>query len=233
MFIRNNSGHNSSDYPKILEKRKNIQLVVPEPTFNYAELYAKPLDITICKVPLPLKMKFDLCAMQNQIEYFNDLSLVYLYHRNNPTAIITHSNQLDNWIAQLRKNRFFLINEAYTEYVDSPNVKSTIKLIVVEHQNIIIMRTLSKIYALAVLRIGYGIVHPETIANIESFISTDNINYAKATTTLISLKDTTFLTLNRDSKFISQNIITTILQELNIDYPHHKLTFFFIELKKK
>lgn len=216
---------------KYHKQSKRVQLVVPDPTFNYAELYAKPLGITICKVPLTTEMLFDLNEMQKRIDNFKGISIVYLCNPNNPTATITPTNQLHHLINQSSEDTFFLIDEAYAEYVEDADFKSAIELIKAGRRNVLITRTFSKIYALAGLRIGYGVAHSDTIATIEPFVSIDNTNFAAATAALISLEDSGFLELSRNSNSLSKNIVTTALQELNIEYLPSHTNFIFHKVK--
>lgn len=210
---------------------KKVQLVVPDPTFNYAELYAKPFGITICKIPLTTEMLFDLNEMQKRIANFKGTSIVYLCNPNNPTATITPTDQLHHLINQSSEDTFFLIDEAYAEYVEDANFKSAIELVKMGRRNVLITRTFSKIYALAGLRIGYGVAHPETIATVEPFVSIDNTNFAAATAATISLEDSNFLELSRKSNTLSRKVVTTALQELQIEYLPSHANFIFHKVK--
>lgn len=210
------------------EQKKPVQLVVPDPTFNYAELYAKPLGVTISKVPLlPGSMAFDLDSMQQKAQRFSGLSLIYLCNPNNPTATITPADDLDKWIKQAPETTWFLLDEAYAEFVTDPRFRSGIALIKEGHKNVIVARTFSKVYALAGLRIGYAVAHPDTCALIEAFMTIDNTNLAGAVAASASLKDDAFLRRSLHSVEASRQLVTRALDSLELEYLPSQANFIF------
>lgn len=204
-----------------------IQLVVPDPTFNYAELYAKPFGIPIEKVVLTQEMAFDLPAMQKKVADFNGRSIVYLCNPNNPTATITPSNLIDDWVKNATPETLFIIDEAYAEFVSDPAFRSAIALVQAGHKNLLVTRTFSKIFALAGLRIGYGIAHPQLIAAIENFVSLDNTNTAGAVAALASLQDKPFVVQSRQSADLARRIVTQALDQLKLAYLPSQANFIF------
>lgn len=204
-----------------------IQLVVPDPTFNYAELYAKPFGIPIEKVVLTQEMAFDLPAMQKKVADFNGRSIVYLCNPNNPTATITPSNLIDDWVKNATPETLFIIDEAYAEFVSDPAFRSAIALVQAGHKNLLVTRTFSKTFALAGLRIGYGIAHPQLIAAIENFVSLDNTNTAGAVAALASLQDKPFVIQSRQSADLARRIVTQALDQLKLAYLPSQANFIF------
>lgn len=106
-----------------------IQLVTPDPTFNYAELYSLSLSVKVTKIPLTAELAFDLAKMEQATKDFEGLSIVYICNPNNPTAMITPHNQLEKWMNSQSDNLFFIVDEAYAEYVEDPNFTSAIELV--------------------------------------------------------------------------------------------------------
>ncbi|AJJ63546.1 pyridoxal phosphate-dependent aminotransferase [Yersinia aldovae] len=204
-----------------------IQLVVPDPTFNYAELYAKPFAIPIEKVVLTKEMAFDLPVMQKKVADFKGRSIVYLCNPNNPTATITPANLIEAWVKNASPDTLFIIDEAYAEFVSDPAFRSAIGLVQAGHKNLVVTRTFSKIFALAGLRIGYGVAHPELIAAVENFVSLDNTNTAGAVAALASLQDKPFVQYSRQSADQARRIVTTALDELKLIYVPSQANFVF------
>ncbi|MFW5400202.1 histidinol-phosphate transaminase [Yersinia sp. 1252 StPb PI] len=204
-----------------------IQLVVPDPTFNYAELYAKPFGIPIEKVVLTKEMAFDLPVMQQKVASFKGRSIVYLCNPNNPTATITPANLIEAWIKNASPETLFIIDEAYAEFVSDPAFRSAIGLVQAGQKNLLVTRTFSKIYALAGLRVGYGIAHPELIAAVENFVSLDNTNTAGAAAALASLQDKAFVQYSRQSADQARRIVTQTLDELKLSYVPSQANFVF------
>ncbi|MBG2876825.1 aminotransferase class I/II-fold pyridoxal phosphate-dependent enzyme [Proteus alimentorum] len=210
---------------------KAVQLIVPDPTFNYAELYAEPLGVKIVKVPVDQTLAFDLANMQKKAQEFDGISMVYLCNPNNPTAMLTPTAALTNWIKSAKENVFFIIDEAYAEFVSTPEFTSAIALVEAGYKNLIVARTFSKIYALAGLRVGYGIAAPEVISDIDVFVSIDNTNTAGAVAALASLKDLAFVEYSRKSIDVSRQMVVDVLKELNIEYAPSHANFIFHKVK--
>lgn len=208
-----------------------IQLVTPDPTFNYAELYALPLGVEITKVPLKSDLSFDLKKMEQIANDFDGLSIIYICNPNNPTAMITPHSPLDSWMKKVSDKQFFIVDEAYAEFVEDPQFLSAIKLVKAGQKNLIVTRTFSKIYALAGLRVGYGIATPEIIEAVDEFISIDNTNTAGAVAAIASLKDKKFLEYSLKSNNLSRKIVEAALNELGLEYAPSQANFIFHKVK--
>ncbi|EJD6041120.1 histidinol-phosphate aminotransferase family protein [Providencia rettgeri] len=204
-----------------------IQLVTPDPTFNYAELYSLSLGVKVTKIPLTAELAFDLAKMEQATKDFEGLSIVYICNPNNPTAMITPHNQLEKWMNSQSDNLFFIVDEAYAEYVEDPNFTSAIELVKKDQNNLIVTRTFSKIFALAGLRIGYGVASPATIAAVDEFLSIDNTNAAGAVAAIASLKDKPFIAHSLKSNNTSRMIVEKAFNELGLEYAPSQANFIF------
>ncbi|MGL6210817.1 MAG: aminotransferase class I/II-fold pyridoxal phosphate-dependent enzyme, partial [Paracoccaceae bacterium] len=94
-------------------------------------------------------------------------------------------------------------------------------------KNLIVARTFSKIYALAGLRIGYGLAAPETIARLDTWASIDNTNLPAAIAANASLQDAAFIRRSLDTTAESRKIVTRALDELKLAYLPSHANFIF------
>lgn len=212
--------------------KKPVQLVIPEVTFEYAELYAKPFDIPIIKVPLDSKMGIDIDKMRQNVESFNGVSIVYICNPNNPTGSIVPAKYIDKWVKEASKNRvFFIFDEAYGEYVDDKAFQSAIKWVQAKQENVIVTKTFSKIFALAGLRVGYALGSPKVIKKIREFVELDNINALGAVAAIASLGDKEFTKRSIEANAISRKILSDTLDELKIKYLPSQANFMFYQIK--
>lgn len=214
------------------KNKQPVQLVVPNPTFNYAELYAKAEGIPVVKVALTKDLLFDIPALQQAAKSFDGISIFYLCNPNNPTATITPATTLAEWIGNAGDNQFFLIDEAYAEFVSNPEFSSAIELVKKGYKNVAVTRTFSKIYALAGLRVGYAIAVPELIEQFSGFMSIDNTNLAGAVAALATLNDDTFLQRSLDSVNRSRSIVTQALDDLKLQYVPSNANFIFYNIQE-
>ena len=216
-----------------LETGKRFQVIVPHPTFAYAELYATSINVPVVKVPLTAEnYAFDLQSMQKAADAFDGISLFYLCNPNNPTATITDTDKLKEWVGQAPDNHYFLLDEAYSEYVTDPRFESGVAWVRQQQtDNLIIVRTFSKLCALAGMRIGYAVASPQMIAKLEAFISLDNTNLSGAVAALATLEDTEFLALSLRTANQSRQMVEQTLDELGLRYLPSEASFIFHEVK--
>lgn len=216
-----------------LRAGRGFQVIVPHPTFAYAEMYAVSIDVPVIKVALtPENYAFDLQAMQKAADDFDGISLFYLCNPNNPTATITATGELKVWIEQAPKHHYFLLDEAYSEYVTDPSFESGIAWIKEQRSdNIVVVRTFSKLCALAGMRVGYAVASPQMIAKLEAFISVDNTNLVGAVAALATLDDEAFLALSLRNTNQSRQMVEQVLDELGLRYLPSQASFIFHEIK--
>ncbi|MCX5725650.1 MAG: histidinol-phosphate transaminase, partial [Candidatus Saganbacteria bacterium] len=100
---------------------------------------------------------YDLEGFANAITV--KTKLIWLCNPNSPTGTIFTAKEFDSFMKKVPKNVIVVIDEAYSEYVESKDYPKSIDY-VREGRSIIVLRTFSKIYGLAGLRIGYGIAKP-------------------------------------------------------------------------
>jgi histidinol-phosphate aminotransferase len=105
---------------------------------------------------------YDLTAIAGQIN--SNTKLVYLANPNNPTGTIFTSQQFDDFYRHVPERVLIILDEAYFEYAkDNPQYPDSMHY---RYDNVITLRTFSKAYGLAGVRIGYGFAHHELIRNL-------------------------------------------------------------------
>ena len=218
---------------KALIENRRFQVIVPHPTFAYAELYATSIEVPVVKVPLTAEnYAFDLSSMQQVADSFDGISLFYLCNPNNPTATITDTAALREWIESAPDHHYFLLDEAYSEYVTDPSFESGVAWIRQQQSdNLIVIRTFSKLCALAGMRVGYALASREMIAKLERFISIDNTNLSGAVAALATLDDQDFLALSLETANQSRHLVEQTLDELGLRYLPSQASFIFHEIK--
>lgn len=218
---------------KALEQGKDFQVVLPDPTFFYGELYAISIGVPVVKVPLtPDNYEIDLPTLQKAADEFDGISLFYLCNPNNPTGTIMSTAKLKTWIKNAPDNHYFLLDQAYSDYVTDPSYESGIEWVKQGlSDNLVVVRTLSKLYALASMRIGYAISNPHTIEDIETFTSKDNTNLSGAVAAIATLADKEFLALSLRTTNQSRQMVEATLDELELRYLPSQANFILHEIK--
>ncbi len=192
------------------------KLVMADPTYEAVTNYQRTEAYELIKVPLTANYEHDLDRMREAAESSGHPALVYLCNPNNPTATITPSAAIDEWIADAPEHVFFLSDEAYIEYVEDERMWSSLPWIH-KKRNIVVVKTFSKIYGMAGLRLGYGIAHPDTAARLSDFASRNNANQIAIAAAGASFRDEELITKSREVNRQSREMTEATLDELGLE----------------
>ena len=166
-------------------------LVMGAPSFEELGMYAQRIGADIVKVPLRASdQAHDLERMLAAAR--GRPSLVYVCNPNNPTASLTPRHEIEQFLKTLPSNATVIIDEAYHHFVTDASYKSFADNSA-DDPRVIVLRTFSKIYGLAGMRIGYGISHPQTIEKLAKHYVYDNPNVVGTIGAIASLQDSTAL----------------------------------------
>ncbi len=144
-----------------------LPLITLNPTYEAAPELAKYKGYPVIMTPPNSRMAPDVHRMAAEAEKAGG-GLIYICNPNNPTSAITTSDEIAWLIANLPKNTYVLVDEAYLHYATSPEVSSSFQY-VKEGKNVVVARTFSKIYGMAGLRVGYAAAPAELIARMEPY----------------------------------------------------------------
>ena len=133
-----------------------------EVVFAWRSFEAYPIVVgvsgaTAVRVPLDAAARHDLQAMAAAVTERTRLLLVC--SPNNPTGPAVHEDEMRRLLARVPSDVVVVLDEAYTEFVRDPDAVVGPRLLA-EHPNLVVLRTFSKAYGLASLRVGYALAHP-------------------------------------------------------------------------
>ncbi len=195
------------------------RLVLASPTFDIVQGYVRE-GVESIQVPLREDHAHDLDGMREAAEASSS-ALVYLCNPNNPTATLTPSARLDEWLREAPPETAFLIDEAYFDYVRDEGYRSATPW-VKERPNLVVTRTFSKVYGMAGLRLGYGLCHAATAEKLRRWAADVNINHLAIVAGLEALKDDPYRRSSVDLNLQSRNILTGALDRMEIPHlPSH------------
>ena len=135
------------------------EVVCGWPSFPSYVIYATKVGATGVRVPLR-EERYDLDAMLEAIT--PRTKLVYVCHPNNPTGTMNTRAELGAFLDQVPDHVLTVLDQAYFEYIEDPAYPDAIAEYFKQGRRVLVLRTFSKIYGLAGLRIGYGI-GPEAV----------------------------------------------------------------------
>ncbi|MEW6302932.1 MAG: histidinol-phosphate transaminase [Verrucomicrobiota bacterium] len=155
--------------------------------------------------------------------------VIFVACPNNPTGTLAPDDELRRIVEETPSNVLLVIDEAYIEFLDNPVdllplIRSGAK------PNVLLMRTFSKIYGLAGLRIGYGIGHPELIAAFEKIRQPFNINTPAQIGALAALDDREHLEKTRANNAAGLRYFEQACQELGLEYIPSAANFLLVRV---
>lgn len=117
----------------------------------------------VVEVPLGPNHELDADALTDAIR--TDTTVVFLANPNNPTGTHLRHREVSRLVERLPERILLVIDEAYVEYVTAPDYKTALHE-ALDHSNVVVTRTFSKIFGLAGLRVGYAVGDAETLDNL-------------------------------------------------------------------
>jgi len=176
-------------------------LIVAEPTFEAVLIYAGVMRAESVKVPLTADFRHDLPRMAAACNA--QTGLVYICNPNNPTGTVVTREELAAFFARVPQSATILVDEAYYHFVENPGCASACEWLT-KLPNVIVVRTFSKVYGMAGMRLGYAIGSKDVIAKMRAHALTNNSNAAVLEAALASLADAALIPqrrkLNNDTR---------------------------------
>ncbi|MBU3008644.1 pyridoxal phosphate-dependent aminotransferase [Cobetia amphilecti] len=213
----------------------DTQLVIPELTYGDGALYAGFYDLAIRKVPSSRDdWSFKISDMKQAVADHSGPSIVYLVNPNNPTSTIISSDELEAWVNDSRDDTLFIIDEAYAEFVNDPAFRSADHLIAGGAKNVLLLKTFSKIHAMAGLRVGYAVGDVDRLEHVSHYVEDDamTLSYPGVMAATASMQSPEFLVHSKQSNDEARAIFTATLDELGWEYLPGQTNFVFHRISR-
>ena len=204
-------------------------ILVANPTFSMYGILAQTLGIPVVAVARnETNFEIDLKAAQAAIEETQNppIRVVFVVHPNSPTANSLTAAELA-WLRSLSEHILVVIDEAYFEFSQTTLVGE-----LGQHPNWVILRTFSKAFRLASLRVGYCVAHPEAIAILEKVRLPYNLPSFSIAAALVALQNRTLL-LESIPQTLSERakLIKILSQQPELQITASAANFIYLRLK--
>jgi histidinol-phosphate aminotransferase len=206
-------------------------VVTADITFAILPGTAKKIGTKVIEVPLTKEKIHDLPAMLAAIN--NETQLMYICNPANPTSTILKPSALKGFCEEASKKAVVLIDEAYNDFLDDSNSHSMIGLIE-KNPNVLVIKTFSKIHAMAGLRIGFIIGHPSLISKLQpdyfqsSQFAVSNLSLAAA---MASLPDEEHKLMSKQKNEAARKYTMDEMKKMGIDFIPSHTNFIFYPVK--
>ncbi len=188
-------------------------IVVSQYCFAIYPIVAKMFGAEVITVPA-VNFGHDLAALRKAITART--RIVFVANPNNPTGTLASREELIQFVNDIPDSVLLVMDEAYIEFLDDPvDLVPLIRL--GARRNLILMRTFSKIYGLAGLRIGYGIGAPELVSALEKIRQPFNANLLAQTAALAALDDGEHVRKTKQNNFAGLEFFAQAFRKLDLE----------------
>jgi histidinol-phosphate aminotransferase len=189
-------------------------------TFVGFRLLAQSRGVTYRAIPCR-NWRFDLPALAAAVN--ERTKIIYLANPNNPTGTIFTRHEFDDFYRHIPERVLIILDEAYFEYAkDNPRYPDSMHY---RYDNVITLRTFSKAYGLAGLRIGYGFAHEELINNLLKVKLPFEPSTLAEAAGIAALADKEFLHRTLETNARGMRVVTEALTDLNIEFVPSEANF--------
>lgn len=165
-----------------------VECVMPQASFVVYKLVTLMFGAKPVEVPLGPGMRQDLRALAAAVTPAT--RFVFLASPANPTGVTNSAEEIVAFVRALPPHVIFVFDEAYAEYLDNP---PDLRPLMAEGRKVICLRTFSKIYGLAALRVGYAYAPKELVAIVQRARQPFNVSAVASAAAVAALDDTEFV----------------------------------------
>lgn len=208
-----------------VEEDENI--ITAKITFLEYEIIARINNKKIITVPLK-DFKYDLKAIKKRIN--QKTKLIFISNPNNPTGTYVNKYEIEDFMEDLPKRIIVVFDEAYDTFIDADDFLSGLSY--VPERNVIVLKTFSKAYGLAGLRLGYALTKEDFVSYMERVRQPFNVNLLAQVAGREALEDKEFLLRTRRTILEGKRYLYDELNKLGISYIPSVANFILIDIKK-
>jgi len=204
------------------------EVIVPQYSFLMYRIYTQ---IAGAKVVFSKEKNFKVSVPEIIRKVTKKTKIVFIANPNNPTGTYLNKFELLELRKKLKKNILLVLDDAYFEYMKNKEYKSGLELFK-NKDNVVVIRTFSKIYGLASLRVGWGYASKKIINAMNVIKPPFNVNQLAQIAATEALKDKNFVSRSIEHNITEANKVKKILEKLNIFSNEVTANFLLLNFDK-
>ena len=224
-------GNGSDDIIALMVRaliRPGDRVIVPCPSFLMYAIAASAAGAVVDSVPLKA-LTMDLDTMAERVTA--DTRMVFVCNPNNPTGTVVTQKAFDRFLTRLPDDVVVVVDEAYIEFARNPDCLKTGRPSDV-NRPLVTLRTFSKVYGLAGLRVGYGIM-PAPLAELLNRVRPPfNVNTMAQAAAVAALDDRPFVRQTIELVHQGLDDLYGALDHLGLTYFKTEANFFLIDVEQ-
>ena len=204
------------------------EVIVPQFSFLMYRIYSKNVG---AKILYAKENNYKVSISEIIKKVSKKTKIVFLANPNNPTGTYLEKNELLKLRTKLRNDILLVVDDAYDEYMKRKDYASGLKLFK-NSNNVVVLRTFSKIYGLASLRIGWGYGPKKIIEAMNKIKPPFNTNAAAQLAAVAALNDKIFIKKSVKHNFFWANKLKKIFNNFNIVTNEVTANFLLLNFNK-
>jgi len=202
------------------------EVIQADPAFIKYDLAVKSRGGKSIKVPLDADYKHDLKAMEAEITA--KTKAILICNPNNPTGTMLKKEEIESFLERVSDEILIVVDQAYLEYITAENYFDGVELLK-EYSNLMLMRTFSKVYGLAGMRIGYALTDPQLVDYLNRIRGPFNINRLAQKAAVTALQSQSHVETCKNLNDKEKNFLYRKFEELGLDYIETHANFLMVD----
>jgi len=206
---------------------ENSEAIVSQSSFPVYDIYTHVMRATLIKTPLK-NYGLDLEAMAQAIS--DSTKLVFACNPNNPTGTVVTADEVEAFMSRVPDHVLVVFDEAYYEFVDADRFPDTLRYVRDGRQNVMVMRTFSKVYGLAGARLGCAVAAPQVLAPLNLVKEPFAVNLLAQAAGIAALEDEAFLEASVATNHAGRLFLYGEFERLGLPYIESHTNFILVKI---
>jgi len=206
------------------------EIIISRPSFLMYEKFGEIYGARIKALPLTEEFKHDFQEILKNISA--QTKIIFLDHPHNPTGSVLNREEWKDFIEKVPEDVLVVIDEAYGDFIEDPQVPLGIEFLKAGYK-VLVLRTFSKSYGLAGLRLGYGITFSELAKVLDSVRQPFNINLLAYKAGLAALEDEEYIKKSFQIVKEGKKYLTERLSALGFKVYPSQANFLMVDFGEK
>ena len=204
------------------------EVIVSRSSFPIYDIYTHAMRAKLVKTPLAPGYRIDLDAMARAMNART--RIVYVCNPNNPTGTMVTAAELGRFMARVPDSVLVVLDDAYAEMADSSEFPDSLRYVREGRRNVLVLRTFSKVYGLAGIRIGYGFGHRDTIAPLFKVKPAFNVNSVAQAAGIAALDDEEFVRFTVSENRKGREFLYGEFRRLGLEFAESHTNFVLVRI---
>jgi histidinol-phosphate aminotransferase len=207
--------------------REGDRVVTSQLSFLVYRLIAQAIGAEVVEVPMK-NFRYDLTELAREVN--ERTSVIFVANPNNPTGTYANRSEVLEFLDLVPNHVLVCFDEAYFEFVEAKDFPSTLDYL--QRGNVIVLRTFSKCFGMAGLRLGYGVASERIIEYLNKVRQPFNVNLIAQAAGLAALEDRDYLRRTQELVWEGKRFLAEEFKKLGLECVPSEANFILVNIKR-